>query len=128
MSTYEASQVWERALLKSNKYSHEQEIRIMTFSMKHQGCVSMEGRPYTVEQCSGKNMNNFENPGLYIRINFQQLIDKVILAQNAPLWFEHLIRRIFELSKFNIPVERSKIVVTQKPVWFSKLIKRIFKN
>ncbi len=128
MSTYEASQAWERALLKDNKYRHEQEIRIMTFNFKHQGCVSMEGRPYTPEQCSGKNMNNFENPGLYVGINFVQLIDKVVLAQNAPAWFEHLIRRIFELSKFSIPIERSKIITTKKPGWLENLSKTMFRK
>ena len=71
MSTYEASQVSERALLKDSKYSHEHEIRIITLNFKHQGCVSMEGRPYTIEECSGKNMNNFENPGLHVGINLK---------------------------------------------------------
>lgn len=109
MSTYEASQAWERALLKDDKYSHEQEVRIITFNFKHQGCISMEGRPYTLEQCSDKNMNNFENLGLYIGINFEKLVDTVILAPKVTDWLENLIRRIFELSKFNIPVKRSKI-------------------
>lgn len=110
MNSYIASQAFERAFLKDNRYCHEQEVRMVTMSFKYLGCVSMEGQPYTVEQCSGKNMNNFENSGLYIGINFEKLVDTVILASNAPIWFEKLIRRIFELSKFNIPIERSQLI------------------
>ena len=114
INSYRAAQVFERAFLKNNKYCHEQEVRIATMNWKHLGCVSMEGRPFTTEQCSGINMNNFENPGLYVRVNFEKLVDAVILAPNAPVWLENLIRRIFELSKLNIPIEKSKIEIAEQ--------------
>ncbi|MHA1402098.1 MAG: hypothetical protein ACTSQE_17260 [Candidatus Heimdallarchaeaceae archaeon] len=109
-STYLSNQAIERAFLKSDHLSHEKEVRIATHSIKTLACVAMDGNPYTQEQISGKNMNNFENPGLYIRINFEKLVESIIVAPGASEWFELLIKRIIDMSKLNhIKVERSAL-------------------
>lgn len=110
MTLYEASQAHERAFLKDiNNYSHEQEIRLVTMNLKTPWCVNMNGNPLTEQEYTGKNMNNFDCQGLYIKVDFRNLIDSIILAPHAAKWFEMLIQRIFDLSKLNIVVERSQI-------------------
>lgn len=111
MTLYEANQANERAFLKDMfRFSHEQEIRIVTLSFKTPMCVGMNGKPLTKQEYSGKNMNNFDNPGLYIKIDPVNLINSIVLAPHAPKWFEMLIRRISELAKLNATVEKSTIV------------------
>jgi hypothetical protein len=108
MSSYEANQAIERAFLKDKeRFSHEQEIRIVTMSIKTTSCVSMEGKKYTAEEVSGKNMNNFENPGLYVGVRLDRLITEVVVSPNTQDWFEKLVRRIVELSKLPASVSRS---------------------
>lgn len=107
MSLYEANQAHERAFLKKEKFAHEQEIRISSMNIKTLGCVGINGIPYTQQDISGKNMNNFENAGLYIRVNLAKLIDSIVLAPNAPEWFELLIKRIMQLSNLSITIKRS---------------------
>jgi hypothetical protein len=110
MNLYEANQAHERAFLKDkNQYSHEQEIRLVTMNLKTPMCVNMNGKPLTEQEYTGKNMNNFDNPGLYIRVDLSNLINSIILAPHATKWFEMLIRRISELAKLNALVERSQI-------------------
>lgn len=109
MSLYDAHQAPERAFLKSKDFEHEQEIRIATMSIKTAACVNMNGIPYSSEEIAGKNMNNFENPGLYIRVNIEKLFDTIVLAPQAPEWFELLVKRIIELSKLNINIMRSEL-------------------
>lgn len=107
MSTYHGSQAHERAFLKSNHLQHEQEVRLVTLSIKTPACVGMDGKPYAPAQVTGKNMNNFENPGLYVRVNIEKLVDSITLVPQANKWFEMLIKRIIEMSKLNIQVKRS---------------------
>lgn len=108
MSSYEAHQAHERAFLKDKeRFSHEQEIRIVTMNIKTTSCVSMEGQKYTAAEVSGKNMNNFENPGLYVGARLDRLITEVVVPPNAQEWLEKLVRRIVELSKLPAPVTRS---------------------
>lgn len=110
MNLYEAHQVQERAFLKDkNKYAHEQEIRIVTMNFKTPMCVNMNGKPMSEQEYTGKNMNNFDNPGFYIRVDLRNLIDSIILAPHAPKWFEMLVKRISELANLSALVERSKI-------------------
>ncbi len=109
MTPYHASQVSERAFLKSNHLQHEQEVRIVTMNFKTPTCVGMDGKPYTQEQVTGKNMNNFENAGLYIRVNIKELIDSIVIVPQATEWFELLIKRIIELSQLNIQIKRSEL-------------------
>lgn len=108
MSSYEAHQAIERAFLKDReRFSHEQEIRIVTMSIKTTSCASMEGEKYTAEEVSGKNMNNFENPGINVCVRLDRLITEVVVSPNAQEWFEKLVRRIVDLSKLPVPVTRS---------------------
>ena len=108
MGSYEAHQAIERAFLKDKKrFSHEQEIRIVTLNTKTTSCVSMEGKKYTLEEVSGTNMNNFENPGLYIGVRLDRLITEVVVPPTAQDWFEKLVRCIVERSNLPAPVTRS---------------------
>lgn len=110
MTTYEGQQAHERAFIKDKeKYSHEQEVCITSMNIKAPGCVGLDGKPFAKEDYTGKNMNNFENPGLYIGVELNKLINSIILAPNASKWFELLVKRIVELLRFDCKVERSQI-------------------
>lgn len=104
MTPYEANQAHERAFLKDRKYDGENEVRIVTMNFKHPRCAGMDGEPYTQEQCSGKNMNNFENPGLYVGIDFGSLVDSVVLAPGSPNWIKNTINKIFKISRLVVPI------------------------
>jgi hypothetical protein len=108
MSAYDAHQGHERGFLKDNRFAHEHEIRIVTMNIKTTSCASMEGRPYTEEEVAGKNMNNFENPGLYVGVHLKGLLTEVVVSPTAQDWFEKLIKRIVELSQFPTHVSRSR--------------------
>lgn len=108
MSVYEAHQGHERAFLKDNKFAHEQEVRVVTLNTKTTYCVSMEGVPYSAEEIEGAKMNNFENPGLYIRVHLGELISEIVVPSNAEDWFEKLVRRIIDLTGLPIPVSRDR--------------------
>ena len=99
MTAYEAHQGHERAFLKGQNFEHEQEIRIVTLNTKTMRCVSVDGKPYTPEEVAGKNMNNFENPGLYVGVHLAGLITEVIISPTAEDWFERLVKRIIELTR-----------------------------
>jgi hypothetical protein len=108
MSAHEAHQRHERAFLKDKeRFAHEQEIRIVTLNVKTTSCASMEGKPYTAEEVAGKHMNNFENPGLYVGVRLDSLIAKVVVSPTTEKWFEKLVRRIVDLSRFSAHVSRS---------------------
>jgi hypothetical protein len=109
MTLYEANQGCERAFLKDQKYIGENEIRLVTMNLKHPRCVSVDGYPYTQEQCSGKNMNNFENSGLYIGIDFSLLVDSVILAPGSPAWIEKTVSKILKMSNLPILILKARI-------------------
>jgi hypothetical protein len=110
MSSYEANQGHERAFVKdATKFSHEQELRIITLNTKTPYCVKPSGEPYTAIEVQGKNMNNFDQPGLYIRIQFEQLISKIVVSPKAGEWFFLLVKRIIDLNKFKIVVEKSAL-------------------
>lgn len=112
MSKYEASQGHERAFVKDvSKFSHEQELRIITLNTKTPYCVKATGEPYTAFEVQGKNMNNFDQPGLYTRIQFNQLVSKIVVSPKADEWFFLLIKRIIDLNKFNIIVEKSALSI-----------------
>lgn len=101
MDSYEAHQARERAFLKDIKFQREQEIRIATMSLKTPGCVNMDGTRTKPEDYSGKNMNNFENAGLYVGTRLNDLIDEIVLPPKTLEWFELLIKRIVAL----VPIE-----------------------
>jgi len=104
MTSYEANQAHERAFLKNAKYSEENEVRIVTMNLKSPRCVGMDGEPDTQDQYSGKNMNNRENPGLYIGIDFNSLVDSIVLAPGSPNWIKNTINKIFKMSNLVAPI------------------------
>jgi hypothetical protein len=109
MTHYEASQAQERAFLKKLEFCHEQEVRIVTMSLKGPTCINMDGVALKPEDYQGARMNNFENPGLYIRADLQRLIKSTVLAPGAPVWFELLVKRLVHLSRVGGAVERSML-------------------
>lgn len=110
MSMYEAHQAVERAFLKDkSRFCHEREVRLVTLSVKTTACVSPEGKLYTSEQVEGANMNNFDNPGLYVGIDIDRLITEIVVCPSAEEWFAKLVSRIVELSKLPAPVTRSQL-------------------
>jgi hypothetical protein len=109
MSFYEANQAHERAFLKRLEYSHEQEIRITTMSIRGPMCVNMDGTFPAPAEYEGPKMNNFENPGLYIQVDLGRLITATVLAPGAKKWFELLVKRIVHLSGLGSPLLRSAL-------------------
>lgn len=110
VGSYQAHQASERAFLKDRcKYAHEREIRLVTMSFKTTSCVRMDGQPYRAEECVGKDMNNFDNGGLYVKTDVKDLIGAMVLAPKAPEWFEQLVKRIAEISQLDASVERSQL-------------------
>ena len=108
LTSYKANQAIERAFIKDKKLEYEQELRLATLSLKRRYCVRMDGKPYSEDELEGKNMNNFENPGLYIGIKIDTLFTEVIVAKNAQEWFFCLVKRIIELYGINVPVTRMR--------------------
>ncbi len=110
MTKYHANQGHERAFLKdAGQFKHEQELRIVTLNVKTKYCASPEGKPYEESEVQGKNMNNFENPGLYVAIRLKQLISAIHVSPEADGWFYLLVKRIIELNKLGIRVDRSEL-------------------
>jgi hypothetical protein len=109
MDQYKAHQACERAFIKDMKYQHEREIKICTMNFKHPYCVNIQGCILTQEECSGKNMNNFDQDGLYILINFVALASSIIMSPYTSEWSKNTISRVLEMSKFNIPIEYTKL-------------------
>jgi hypothetical protein len=109
MSHYEANQAQERAFLKRQEFNHEQELRIVTMNIKGPMCINMDGTALKPQEYEGAKMNNFDNPGLYIRADLRRLIKSTVLAPRASPWFDLLLRRIVHLSSVGAPVERSTL-------------------
>lgn len=109
MSAYEASQGIERAFLKDEKkYGHEKELRIAAFNVKTPYCVKPDGEPYMETEVQGKNMNNFDEPGLYISVRFKELVSEIVTSPNSGEWLVSLLRRIMKLNNLNISVSYSR--------------------
>jgi hypothetical protein len=107
MSHYEANQASERAFLKGRKFSDEREIRMTTVSVRGPMCVNEDGTDMRPDQYGGLGMNNFDNPGLYIKADLRKLITRTVLSPNSPVFLEHLVRRISHLAGVDSLVERS---------------------
>lgn len=109
MSAYDANQGIERAFLKdAENYSHENELRIATLNVKTRFCVKPDGEPYKESEVQGKNMNNFDERGLYIAIRFNQLVSEIVASPHSGEWLVLLLKRIMKLNNFNIPVTASR--------------------
>lgn len=109
MSAYKANQGIERAFLKdAEKFHHEKELRIATLNVKTRHCVKPDGEPYKESEVQGKNMNNFDEPGLYISIRFKELVSEIVASPNSGEWFVSLLKRIMNLNNLNIKVSASR--------------------
>lgn len=109
MTHYEANQASERAFLKGEGFSREQEIRMTTLSIRGPMCVNLDGTVMRPDQYEGIGMNNFDSAGLYIRADLKNLITKTVLAPEATDFLEHLVRRISHLAGVKSPVLRSNL-------------------
>jgi hypothetical protein len=109
ISNYEANQAIERVFLKDKSFKHEQELRLATMSFKTVCCVAMNGVPYTPDEVAGKNMNNYDNAGLYIKTNLKNLISEVVTHPDSGEWFYLLVCRIVELCGIEGIVTKSRI-------------------
>ncbi|MET4478003.1 DUF2971 domain-containing protein [Bradyrhizobium sp. F1.13.3] len=109
MSHYEANQAGERAFLKGNGFAAEREVRMTTMSIRGPMCVNLDGTDMRPDQYSGLGMNNFDCPGLYIKADLRSLIRRTVLAPDAPVFLEHLVRKMSHLAGVDSPVERSSL-------------------
>ncbi len=113
MTKYHANQGHERAFMKdAEQFKHEKELRIVTLNIITRYCVSPEGKPYEKSEVQVKNMNNFENPGLYVAGRLKKLISEIRVSPKADEWFYLLVKRIIKLNNIGIPVKRSKLLQT----------------
>jgi hypothetical protein len=109
MSFHEANQAFERAFLKRLAFAHEHEVRIVTMNFRGPMCVNMDGTIPTPAEYEGARMNNFENPGLYVRVDLRELIHAIVLSPGSAAWFESLVKRIVSVSGVESPVFRSAL-------------------
>lgn len=109
MTEYQANQACERALLKKHDFVDEQEVRVIGLNMKCPGGIRMDGTPFDGTDCSGGNVNNFENPGIYLGVHLDLLIDEIVLSPQAEEWGYLLVNRIKELSKLRCKVTKSAL-------------------
>jgi hypothetical protein len=111
MTKYQANQGHERAFLKdAERYGHERELRVVTLNIKTRNCVSPEGKRYEEGEVQGKNMNNFENPGLYVSVRLKPLMSEIRVSPMADGWFYLLVKRIVELNNLGIAVKQSELL------------------
>ena len=84
----------------------------MTLNTKTRNCVSPEGKPYEDTEVLGKNMNNFENPGLYVAVRLKQLISEIRVSPKADGWFYLLVKRIMQLNNLGIAAKQFQLLHT----------------
>lgn len=112
MSTYEGGQAHHRAFLKDHsRFAHEQELRIQTMNLRTQACLDPVGRPLSREEVDGKGMNNFDQPGLHVRVKLDELFDTIVTAPGAPEWFCNLIKHLQIKSGINWHIRRSQFEI-----------------
>ena len=109
MGVYHGSQAGERALLKEERYSFENEVRIVTNNLICPGCLNPDGSPPTRSQLAGPGMFDPGRPGLYLQVNLGTLIEAVVTAPDAEHWFHDLVGKVCKRYQINRPVERSRL-------------------
>jgi hypothetical protein len=107
MGVYHGSQAGERALIKEERYSFENEIRIVTANVVCPGCLNPDGSPSTANQLAGPGMFDPGRPGLYLQVNLGTLIEAVVTAPGAEPWFHDLVGKVCKRYHVDSPVERS---------------------
>jgi len=53
-------------------------------------------------------MYNHENPGIRVKVNFENLVEEIILAPNSSKEWEAALRKDFGPSSSKIKISRSK--------------------
>jgi hypothetical protein len=109
MGIYIGSRAGERALLKAEKYSFENEVRIVTHNLVCPGCLNPDGSPPTRTQLDGPGMYDPDRPGLYLQVNLRILIETVITAPGAAPWFNDLVAKLWKRYQLDATVEKSKL-------------------
>lgn len=105
-----AAQAHHRAFLKDRRqFAHEQELRLTTMNLRTPACLDEKGRPLRAEDVTGVGMNNFDSPGLYVRVNLPKLIDTVVTHPQAPEWFYHLVQHIQYTARLGWNVQKSSL-------------------
>lgn len=108
MGIYHGHQAGERALLKQTKCSFENEVRIVTQNLVCPGCLNPDGSSPTETQLAGPGMFDPTRQGLYLRVDLNTLIEAVVTAPGAELWFHDLVGKLCKRYQIEGPVERSK--------------------
>lgn len=109
MGVFEGHQAGARALLKEDKYSFENEVRIVTHNLVCPGCLNPDASPPTETQLAGPGTFDASRPGLYLQVSLKTLIDAVVTAPGAERWFHELVRKLCERYQIEASVERSKL-------------------
>jgi hypothetical protein len=81
---------YQLALTKRYWYSYENELRIM--------CSPIDN---WVEPLSVQHAGGFKRVGLWVHCNLKQAIERVIIAPNAPAYFESAVREVFKRFGFD---------------------------
>jgi len=109
MGIYIGSRAGERALLKAEKYSFENEVRIVTHNLVCPGCLNPDGSPPKRTQLDGPGMFDPDRPGLYLQVNLRMLIEAVITAPGAAPWFNDLVAKLCKRYHLDVTVKKSKL-------------------
>jgi len=109
MGVYHGSQAVERALLKEERYSFENEVRIATFNVVCPGCLNPDGSPPSKSQLAGPGMFDPCRPGLYLQVNLRTLIEAVVTAPGPERWFYDLVCKLCKHYQIEGPIETSKL-------------------
>lgn len=113
MSSYEAHQAHHRAFLKDKeKFGQERELRICTMNIKTPACLDPLGKALSKEDIAGAKMNNFDEAGLLVRVDLNNLFDTVVLAPASPEWFKNLVTHLSIKGDFNWKIVDS--IIEQK--------------
>lgn len=108
LGDYEASQANERALLKSKSFEFENELRILTLNIIFPYCLNDDGTEMNELQKKGPGQYNQTRNGIYIKINVQHLIKKVIISPKANRHQMNLVKGLLRTFRIEAPVELSK--------------------
>jgi hypothetical protein len=104
MDVYSASQGDEIARLKHLKFSHEQEVRIITFNHVHRGCLNPDGSAATAEQQKGIHTFDPDRKGFYLKCNLHTLMESIYVSPLASPSFGDLIKRLVRRYPIQVPV------------------------
>lgn len=104
---------------KRDFYSYENELRaivVCDISEENNKKALIEGKELRNEGgvIIGGNINldkltGIKNGGIHLKVDLNELIDKVIIAPNTPTWIANLIENITKKYNYNFKIETSKM-------------------